>query len=324
MNGKDSDKILDIKHLSIRDTKGRFLIKDVSFDVQKNENMGIVGESGSGKTLTAKAILDILPPGLKFEAEKMFLTGKNLPDLKPKERRRLLSGTVGFVPQNTLMYQHPYIKICNQVADGYIFHTGSSKEDALENIKRLLVRVGIDEPERVLKSYPAQLSGGMYQRVNIAMALLSSPKLIIADEPTTALDCIVQKQVMLLFKELSTEFSVSIVMVSHDLNLIRKYCDRIVVMYAGQTVEEASAAEAFAGPRHPYTRALTALVPRIGRDRRQRLSELPGAVMEYDRGRQGCIFAERCSLCEPECSVSAAEVREGRRFVRCNLEKERR
>jgi ABC-type dipeptide/oligopeptide/nickel transport system ATPase component len=262
------EKLLSVKNLAIHDMYGRPLVEEVDLDLYESEFVGIVGESGSGKTLSVRALLQVLPPDLKVTSSASELLGKSVGVLSDSEKRRLVGSGIGFVPQNTVAFLHPQIKIKHQIADAFIYHLKRNKKEALRKAEVLLDKVGIKEPKRVLNSYPVQLSGGMKQRVNIAMALMTDPKVIVADEPTTALDTVVQKQVMQLFSELHEKDGVSILFISHDLKLIKRFCDRMYVMYNGRVVETGKTEEVFNQPQADYTKVLLGLMPNMKKSKR--------------------------------------------------------
>jgi oligopeptide/dipeptide ABC transporter ATP-binding protein len=313
-----NDAVLEIEGLTVRSAEGDALVKNVGLCLKRQECLGIAGESGSGKTITAKAILHLLPQDLTASVTHLRVLGEDLLNLPEKERRIFLGKKIGFVPQNTVAYLHPLIKIKNQLTDGYHIHFQTSKKAAQERAKTLLDRVGISDVNRVMESYPAQISGGMRQRVNIAMALMCEPQVIIADEPTTALDCVVKQQVIELFHSINEQQHVAIIMISHDLNLIRRYCDKVAVMYAGQIVESGGSNEVFSQPQHPYTQALLSVIPRLDQDRNVRLNEIPGYVPEHGRDTSHCLFQPRCSACRQECGGSVKSSRRDGHFVRCS------
>ncbi|WP_067725821.1 ABC transporter ATP-binding protein [Oceanobacillus damuensis] len=265
------NRLLHLENLNVKDTHNHELVKGVSLDLYEHEFVGIVGESGSGKTLSVKAALHLLPNDLGVTFEDSEVLGKSIIDLSDHEKRRLIGSGIGFVPQNTVAFLHPMIKIKHQIGDAFIYHTKANKKEALQKAEELLVKVGIKEPKRVLHSYPVQLSGGMKQRVNIAMALMTDPKVIIADEPTTALDTVVQKQVMQLFNDLYTNDGVSILFISHDLKIVKRFCNRIYVMHEGKVVESGYTSEVFADPTHSYTKKLLRLIPSLKSGRTRRL-----------------------------------------------------
>lgn len=295
-------KLIEIENLTINYEDKR-LVNDVSFEVFQGEMLGIVGESGSGKTLTVKGIVNLLPEGLSVKANKVEVFGKDFYRMSYNERKNLVGKKLGLVPQNTVFYLHPMMKIKNQMADGYMYHNKVKKEDALNLCEEIMAKVGLKDTKRVLNSYPWQLSGGMRQRVNIAMAMLNSPELLIADEPTTALDSTIQKQVMDLFKKINDELNTTMIIISHDLGLVKYYCDRIIVMYAGRIVEMGEKNELFENPRHPYTKALISVIPSLNIKKDDRLSEIPGYVPEEGRDIKGCIFRDRCPYASDECAA---------------------
>ena len=215
-----------------------------------------------------------------------------------------LRDEIGFVPQNTVAYLHPLIKIKNQLTDGYHIHFQTSKKAAQERAKTLLDRVGIRDVNRVMESYPAQISGGMRQRVNIAMALMCEPQVIIADEPTTALDVSVQAQIFRLLKDTQRHLGTAILFITHDMGSIATMADRVIVMYAGRCVESGTAEDILLDPRHPYTQGLIACIPHLCRDGGKRsapLQEIPGMVPSIRDIGPGCAFAPRCALAKPDC-----------------------
>ena len=293
------------------------LIHDVDFYIDQDEIVGIAGESGSGKSMLTKAILNILPKDCHQSEGKIIVMGHALDGLTNKAKDQIICESLGLVPQNTVVYLHPLIKIQSQMIDGYLYRKLGTKSMAIDKAINLLKEVGIDDPKRVLNSYPAQLSGGMRQRVNIAMALMSDPELLIADEPTTALDCVVQQQVLDLFVQLNQTRHVAIIMISHNLDLLRAYCSRVYVMYAGRIVESGTADAVFNDPKHPYTKALLALIPGLDADKSQPLAELPGMVPEKDRDRSSCIFAPRCPYAKPRCGEAIDAVIINERYIRC-------
>ncbi len=310
-------EILHIEGLTVRGPSGA-LIQDVHLSLWERECIGIVGESGSGKTMTAKAMLQMLPAGLEQEARRLELLGQNLRQLPHRERRALLGTQIGFIPQNTVAYLHPLIRIKKQLTDGYLTYHAESRAQALARAEELLDQVGIRDVKRVMDSYPGELSGGMRQRVNIAMALMCKPKIIIADEPTTALDCVVQRQVTELLHTIHTQQQVAIIMISHDLNLIRRYCSRMVVMYAGRVVETGKTEAVFSAPEHPYTRALLSVIPRMDQDPAVPLTEIPGYVPECGRDSELCLFRARCGHTCPSCNGPVSDIEREGHIVRCN------
>ena len=313
-------EILKISSLSVRDNR-RVLLKDISLSLSSDSSMAFIGESGSGKTMTLKSILGILPEDTNVTGGGVTLFGKEIFSISDKEKRRLMGENVGFVPQNTVNYLHPLLLISDQITDGYTtIHGKKSKNEAMKKAKRLLESVGITDTARVLSSYPSLLSGGMKQRVNIAMALMNDPSLLISDEPTSALDKVVQKQVAELYLKLGKERRMSLLIVSHDLVFVKKIADRVAVFYAGEIVEEGNVEEIFSSPLHPYTKALISLSPTLQRDKSKPLKEIKGYITEEDRNRAGCPFASRCPFAGKRCGeeIPVREVSESHR-VRCIL-----
>lgn len=313
------NKLLEIRNCSVRDQDDKALISNVTFSVGKNERVGMIGESGSGKSMTIKALLGIVPPNLRMNAETIKLGGVDLSGCTDRERKEIIGTQIGFVPQNTVAYLHPLIKIKKQIADSFMTYRLGTAAQAQQKATELLRLVGITEPERIMNSFPGQLSGGMRQRVNIAMALMCNPRLIVADEPTTALDCIVQKQVTELFFRLSMEKETAVLMVSHNLNMLKKYCDRIIVMYAGQIVEMGETEQIFRNPGHPYTRALIDVIPKLNQDRSKPLTEIPGYVPEIERDRKDCLFYDRCKYATERCRQELPLHTDDTHYVKCIL-----
>lgn len=298
------------------------LVNKTSLIIEKGEIFGLVGESGSGKTLTAKAIIDLLPEGLTYSADEIITAGKNMLTASPEEKKEHIGKNIGYIPQNTVFYLHPMIKIKNQIGDGYIYHMHKSKKEALEKAETLLRKVGFENPKTVLNYYPWQLSGGMRQRCNIAMALMNDPKLIIADEPSTALDSTVQKQVMELFKTINEELKISILLISHDLGLIKHYSHSLAVMYAGQIVESGYSKTVFSNPKHPYTQLLIKIIPSLKIRKNEPLVEIPGFVQEKGRDANGCLFIKRCPKAMDICKDYVEDHIDDNQdhYYRCNLE----
>lgn len=307
-----------VEDLSVRDTKG-LILKDVSLCLHEKECVGIIGESGSGKTMTMKALLGILPEDVEAAYSSLVINGVEMKGLSRREKRRVLGSSVGFVPQNTVDYLHPFIKIGRQMVDGYLTFNRKSRKEAYQRAGELLLSTGIEDFRRVMDSYPSELSGGMRQRVNIAMAMMCSPRLIIADEPTSALDSIVRVQVSKLYFDIGRNNDFALLIVSHDLEFMRKYCDRIVVMYAGRILEEGDTEEVFSNPLHPYTKALIALSPALEFDRSRRLPEIAGFVPEAGRETELCIFAPRCPYRCERCRNRVEKIEKEGHQVLCNL-----
>ncbi|WMJ77566.1 MULTISPECIES: ABC transporter ATP-binding protein [unclassified Sedimentibacter] len=308
-----------LKNLSIKAGE-KHLVRELSLNIQEGEIFGLVGESGSGKTLTAKSIINVLPEGLSYAADEMRTAGRDILKMSKNEKRIHIGKNAGYIPQNTVFYLHPMIKIKNQIADGYMYHMKKNKTEALLRASVLLEKVGFDNPRNILNFYPWQLSGGMRQRVNIAMALMNDPKVIIADEPTTALDSTVQRQVMELFKEINKELGISILLISHDLGLVRHYSRGLAVMYAGKVVESGRTEEIFNNPKHPYTQLLMKIIPSLKMRKNEPLAEIHGYVQDEERDAEGCLFIKRCPHATDVCAKYAEEHNNDGHYYRCNLE----
>ena len=313
------DKLIEIENLTITDkTNGRVIASGISFELRKGEIMGFVGESGSGKTLSMKTVVNLLPENLEYSCDKFTVLGRDYKTISKGEKKKLIGAKIGLVPQNTVFYLHPMFKIKSQIADGYMLYNKKNKAEGLERAREKLKTVGFDNPDRILEMYPWQLSGGMRQRVNIAIAMMNDPEIIIADEPTTALDSTLQAQVMDLFKDINEKLGVSIVVISHDLGVIKKYCHRIAVMYAGQILEEAETSALFEKPMHPYTRALISVIPSLNIKKDERLMEIPGFVPEKYRERKECIFKRRCPEACGVCEGAVKETRLDGHYFKCS------
>jgi len=279
---------------------GTQLVTDVSLSVAQGESVGIVGESGCGKSITALAILGLLPPQLEVAAGSCYVGGTDLYGSTLRQRRRLLGRTIGYVAQDPMRSLSPCFTVGAQVAEVVRRNTSLSSKDAKARVLELLEMVRLVNPERVALRFPHQLSGGMAQRIAIACALAGSPRLLIADEPTTALDVTVQAEVLDLLDEMREKFDMSLLMISHDLAVVSERCERIVVLYAGEVVEEGLVAEVLQVPRHPYTEALLAALPGNAMPG-SRVPTLPGVVPIPGAWGTGCRFAERCGYAQDDC-----------------------
>ncbi|WP_366655647.1 ABC transporter ATP-binding protein [Fodinicurvata sp. EGI_FJ10296] len=280
-------------------------VDDVSWTLNKGEILGVVGESGCGKSITALSIMGLvpMPPG-RIEAGSVKLDGRELIGLDQPSMRKLRGNRMSMIFQEPMTSLDPVMKIGRQVAETLILHRGMSRAEAQRRAVEMLRMVRIAEPERRAEEYPHHLSGGMRQRVMIAMALACQPDLLIADEPTTALDVTIQAQILTLMLDLRREFGTAIMLITHDLGVVAETADRVIVMYAGRKVEEASVWQLFDRPRHPYTVGLLGSVPKVDRSapaQRDRLVEIPGIVPRLDRQIAGCRFAPRCPLATDIC-----------------------
>ena len=310
---------LEIETLSIaidgRDVT-RPVVDRVSLSVLPGEIVAVIGESGSGKTLTALAVLDLLPRQARIAGGSIRLKGVEVGTLSRDQRRRLLGDRIAFVPQDALRALNPTQLIADQVGEPFVEHRGLAWDAARRQSVDLLRAVHLDRPEDRAREYPHQFSGGMQQRAMIAMGLALEPELLVADEPTTALDVTVQAQVIALLREVRDGRGTSILFITHDLGLVADFCDRVYVMYAGRIVEEGPVASVFEEPRHPYARALMATTPSILAA--QRLDAIPGQIPPLDETVRGCIFAARCPRAAERCADDPALLEIAyRHAVRC-------
>ena len=295
--------LLDVQRLTVEfPTAGTTLVAvdDVSFSVDAGEVVGIVGESGSGKSVTALATLGLVDEPGRVRAERLSFDGRELPSLSRRERRRLLGGDIAMIFQDPMTSLNPSFSVAFQLMEAIGLHEGGSRAARRARALELLRAVEIPDAERRLEAFPHQLSGGMSQRVMLAMAIACNPRLLIADEPTTALDVTIQAQMLALLLRLSRERDMALVLITHDLGVVAEVAERVIVMYAGQVVEEAAVPQIFELPRHPYTEALLAALPErnVGRRRLQSLGGVvPGA---YDRP-AGCLLSPRCPYAQERC-----------------------
>jgi peptide/nickel transport system ATP-binding protein len=314
--------------LSVRDLRVTFTrhgeepfkaVDGVSFDVRPGQTVGLVGESGCGKSVTSLAIMGLLPRrGNRVEGEASF-EGTNLITLGEKEMRERRGRDIAMIFQDPLSSLNPVVAVGLQVTEVLERHRGMSRKAARPMARDLLDRVGIPDPDRRLKDYPHQMSGGMRQRALIAMALACSPRLLIADEPTTALDVTIQAQILALLKELVQETGTALVMITHDLGVVAGLCDEVNVLYAGRIVERGRRHELFGEPRHPYTNGLLASIPRLDAPRGERLTPIPGSVSDNLPWDHACAFAPRCPNAIEVCvqTTPALEGSHGR-ALRCH------
>ena len=293
-------------------------IDNLSLRLQKGRVLGLVGESGCGKTVTALSILNLVPYPGKIISGKILFEGRDLLALSPHEIRAIRGAKISMIFQEPMTALNPVFTVGNQIAEVLTAHQEVSKQQAMNIAVELLRSVGIPSPEKRVEEYPHQLSGGMRQRVMIAMAISCKPSLILADEPTTALDVTIQAHILELLGKIQAEMGMAMVLVTHDLGLIAERAHEVAVMYAGRIVERAETRELFANPQHPYTRGLMASVPRPGEAERTRLRTIPGTVPRLHDLPKGCAFSPRCDIktakCEQEPELVA--VKPGH-LVRC-------
>ncbi|MGC5778143.1 ABC transporter ATP-binding protein [Methylobacterium sp. NFXW15] len=288
-------------------------VDGVSFAIGAGETLAIVGESGCGKSVTSMSILRLLPEPPAAIAGKIRFQGTNLLDLSDREMRKIRGNDISVIFQEPMTSLNPVLTVGRQIGETLRLHQGLSRAQAEERAVEMLTLVGIPEPKRRVREYPHQLSGGMRQRVMIAIALACSPKLLIADEPTTALDVTIQAQILDLMRDLKRRVGAAIMLITHDLGVVAEVADRVVVMYAGRKVEEASVVDLFRNPRHPYTRGLMGAVPRLGaaeHGETGRLAEIPGMVPSLKQRIEGCVFAGRCPQVAEICRKAAPALEE--------------
>ena len=313
--------LLDVHRLSVefgqKDMPFR-AVDNLELTVEEGEVVGIVGESGSGKSAAALAIMGLIEPPGRVTAQRLSFAGRDLFELSPKARRQLLGKEMAMIFQDPMTSLNPCYTVGFQLEETLKVHTGGNRRQRRQRALELLQQVGIPDPASRLTAFPHQLSGGMSQRVMIAMAIACHPRLLFADEPTTALDVTIQAQIMELLQELQRQQGMALVLITHDLALVAENCARVMVMYAGQIMETGIATEVFQTPRHPYTAALLNALPEraLGHSR---LVTLAGVVPgQYDRPK-GCLLSNRCAFARPECRVRQPHLREFReRQVRCH------
>jgi len=300
-------KLLEIEDLEVRFGTSEGVVRAVngiSYDVAEGETVAIVGESGSGKSVSALSILRLIPtPPGEVRGGAIRFMGRDLLQVGDQTMREIRGRDIGMVFQEPMTSLNPVLSIGRQLTEPLDEHLQMSPADARARAVELLNLVGISEPERRLKQYPHHLSGGMRQRVMIAMALACDPKLIIADEPTTALDVTIQAQILELMKSLTRRLGVALIVITHNLGVVARYADRVNVMYAGRIVEHGSADDIYHRPRHPYTRGLLRSVPRLDLPRRERLEPITGQPPDMARLAAGCAFRPRCSFHVERCGA---------------------
>ena len=313
--------LLDIAGLSTQFTTRSGVVRavdDLSLTLGTGRVLGLVGESGCGKTITALSILNLVPPPGRIVAGTILFEGRDLLSLPESEMRSIRGARISMIFQEPMTALNPVFTVGNQIGEVLITHQHSTRREAIERSVELLRSVGIPSPEKRVREYPHQLSGGMRQRVMIAMAIACKPSLILADEPTTALDVTIQAHILELLGRIQAEMGMAMVLVTHDLGLIAERAHEVAVMYAGRIVEQAETRGLFADPRHPYTRGLMASIPRPGESRRARLATIRGTVPRLSDLPPGCAFQPRCDIRSDQCAAEPGlvEVRPGHK-VRC-------
>ncbi len=308
----ETDPALKVDGLTvdIRTIKGTVRAVDgVSFEAFRGETLALLGESGCGKSMTATALVGLLEPVAEITHGSALMAGTDLVAADKKKRRELAGTELAIVFQDALTALNPLYTVGTQLAEPFRIHQGMSSKDAKRKAVELMARVGIPQPETRLSSYPHQFSGGMRQRLLIAMAVALNPSVLIADEPTTALDVTVQAQIMALLRDLRAEYDMAVVLITHDLALVAEEADRVAVMYAGNVVETGLVSEVFANPKHPYTKGLLNSVP-VDVVRGEELKSIGGAPPDLHSIPAGCVYQARCPLAREVCSTTRPELRE--------------
>jgi len=319
--------LLELRNLTVEfpaSPRALTAVRDVSFGVPRGEVLGLVGESGSGKSVTSLSIMRLLPPQASVSGEILFTTEgrpQNLLVLDPEPMRLLRGSRISMIFQEPMTALNPVMRVGEQIAEAVRAHANVSKKESWDRAVEALKEVAIDDPARRARDYPHQLSGGMRQRVMIAMAIVNRPEMLIADEPTTALDVTIQAQILDLLAEIREKFGLTMLFISHDLAVVSQVADRVALMYAGNLVELGPRAEIFRAPAHPYTRGLLEAAPTLSTERKRPLQTIEGTVPPLDAMPSGCPFEPRCGLRIPECRdklPQLAEISPGH-WARCPI-----
>ncbi len=302
--------VLSVSGLSVtlRTPRGTVrAVNNIAFEARAGETLALLGESGCGKSMTAKAIAGLLDPVAEVDGGEVLLNGKDLTRMSSRQRRKIAGPELGIVFQDALTALNPVYKVGTQLGEAFRIHQKLSAKKSRAKAIELMARVGIPEPESRVDAYPHQFSGGMRQRILIAMAVALNPKLLIADEPTTALDVTIQAQIMALLKSLREENNLAVVLITHDLAVVAEEADTVAVMYAGNVVETGRVADVFSRPRHPYTKGLLESVP-VDAERGSRLTSIPGSPPELHKIPPGCVYQSRCPLVQDICRAERPEL----------------
>ena len=315
------EKILQVNDLSVRFSlkDGDIIpVRNVSFSIESGKTMGLVGESGCGKSLTAFSILRLITPPGNIESGQVFYRGRDIMKMDDEELRSTRGREIGMIFQEPMTSLNPVFTVGYQISESIILHLDKSKSEAKELAIDFMDQVGIPSPFKRYNSYPHEFSGGMRQRIMIAIALSASPSILIADEPTTALDVTIQSQILDLLLKLQEKRNMSLLLITHDLGVVANIADYIAIMYAGEIVEYGNTADIFNNPIHPYTKGLFEAIPKIG-DKSKRLKTIPGVVPMMKSQPQGCVFLPRCPIGTEECSLKIIDLkdRDDKRLVRC-------
>lgn len=296
------EKLLCVNDLTVNymDSDGvKCIVKDVSFDIYKGEIFGIIGESGCGKTTVASSIVDLLPDNFQICSGTIRYMGKNLVNLSSKEYLEYLGRKIGFIFQDPMESLNPLLNIGIQISEKLLIHNKLKKDEIKQRVVDIMREVGLADAEFLMDKYPHELSGGMRQRVMIAMAVINRPQLIIADEPTTALDPTIQAQILQLLKKIAQKYECSILVISHNFGVINQICDKVAVMYSGEIVEQTDVKNIFKNPLHPYTKGLIKCLPDPAK-KGQKIISIPGMV-EYNNKKDCCVFYNRCDKKNDNC-----------------------
>lgn len=321
MTGQEILNVKNLKTHFLTETGVVKAVDGISFVLHEGQTLGIVGESGSGKSITAMSIMKLIPtpPGKIVDGEIVF-KGNNLVTYSDKQMREIRGNEIAMIFQDPMTSLNPVLKVGEQIAEAVRLHQGLNKEKAWKKAVEMLAKVGIPEPEKRANSYPHEFSGGMRQRGMIAMALSCNPELLIADEPTTALDVTIQAQILDLMIDLKEELNTAIIMITHDLGVVAEVCDEVLVMYAGKPVEYTDVETLFENPKHPYTWGLLNSLPNLDDDK-EKLEPIDGLPPDLRQLPLGCSFTDRCKYAKPECFEKKPDLKEVEKghLVACNL-----
>ena len=313
--------LLEVEHLTTEFTTRRGMVRsvrDVSFSIDKGEILALVGESGSGKSVTSLSIMGLLASnGRIAKGSKIMFDGVNLLNLSERKMQNIRGNSISMIFQEPMTSLNPIFTVGDQILESIQLHTKLSKKEAHEKLLHIMDTVGIPNPAKRIKDYPHQMSGGMRQRIMIAMAMACQPKLLIADEPTTALDVTIQAQILDLIYRMREQFNISVLLITHDLGVVAEAADRVAVMYCGRIVEEGTTSEILTDPKHPYSLGLLKSIPRLD-EQSERLFMIPGMVPPPEEVPEGCAFADRCDHACDQCRAQLPELLSlGQRKVRC-------